>query len=91
MKIIWLFKEHRDLYDENFHLKQMLHDTIAETNLAIANKDRTIADLEYQLKQKPALDIPSLVEELFQDRPYEDGRIPDDAWLTPGQPDRTTR
>jgi hypothetical protein len=89
MSLVWLFKEHRNLYEENHHLKNILHDTIAET-------DKKIADLEDQLKfmKRPALDaetIHKLAEELFQDQPYEGGKIPDDVWLTPGPPDRDTR
>lgn len=84
MSLVWLFKEHRDLYEKYLELEQRFH-------LEIDTYEHTIKDLEEQLAKKPALDIPALIEELFQDKPYDGGKIPDSVWLTPGQPDRDVR
>ena len=78
--LVWLFQAHRDMYEHLLAVQALLE-----------HKQKQIDDLEVQLAKKPVLDIPSLVEELFQDQPYNDGRIPDTAWLTPGQIDREIR
>lgn len=93
--LLWVFKAHRAAFDrivelerKNTELLQKLD--VREKQLAVREDryEQTIKDLEEQLARKPTLDIPQLMEELFQDQPYEGGKIPDDVWLTPGAPDR---
>ncbi len=75
--LVWLFKEHRDLVTD-YHDAQKNEFRLMQI----------IADLEDQLTRKPVFDATAMAEELFQDQPYEGGKIPDDVWLTPGGPDR---
>ena len=80
--LVWLFQAHRDLYHENVELKALL-----------VSKDHTIETLEIALRTQP--DMTSVLKD-FQDRvltdqPYPDGKVPDDAWLTPGDNDRGVR
>ena len=72
----WLFKDHRDLWAENHRL------------LGI------IRDLEYQLTAKMSSDVASTTlikqyqDEVLVELPYPDGKIPTNAWLTPGEDER---
>ena len=77
MNLLYVFDSYRTIVEDNQVLKKK-----------VEVLEQVIKDLDEQLRKKPGLDIPALVEELFQDQPYEDGRIPNGAWLTPGEPDR---
>lgn len=92
-RMVWLFKDYQDLYARSIELERRIVEITTKAQDRLEEVEswaaRRVSDLEEQLARKPALDIPSLVEELFQDIPYEDGRIPDTAWLTPGDPDRS--
>jgi len=84
MNLLWLFKEHRDLQFRNLELEQRVKDVEAWA------AQRT-QDLETQLAKRAVVEMSDVVSELFQDLPYEGGKIPAEAWLTPGLPDRSER
>lgn len=90
--LLWVFKAHRNAYDRINELEHRIVEisTKAESRLADVEawSARRVSDLEEQLARKPVPTLPDLAHELFQDQPYDGGKIPDDAWLTPGQNDR---
>jgi hypothetical protein len=102
LNLLWIFPSYRQVHDTIVRLEQDLRDlTIAKDQqksdfLAVIGTNETqhakvLADLEAQLARKPVMDLSTVIQELFQDIPFEDGRIPDSCWLTPGSPDVETR
>lgn len=74
--LVWLFAAHRDLWLENQRLL------------------RLIADLEYQLNRPPeGVEgwLKQHQDEVLQEVPFKDGKIPNEMWLTPGEDDRGER
>ncbi len=95
--LVWSFKSHRELYEENLRLREKIlsctsqyENTIREKNQEILLRDQKLLDLEDQLAKKPVVFDLKDMDAFFQDLPY-DGSIPDGAWLTPGPNDRTER
>lgn len=72
-RLVWLFKEHRDL---NTQFQTLLR--------IIEEKNRTILDLERQLTTMVTpQNLAQVLETVFTEAPFPDGRIPEDLWLTP--------
>ena len=104
MKLVWLFKEYRDLvllqYDTMASCNQ-LNEQRRRQDIEHADELETvhkiyklqIKDLEAQLaaRSTAATSLEELAHSMFQEEPFENGRIPDDVWLTPGNPDRATK
>ena len=102
--LLWIFKAHRDAFTRIVELEHRIIEISnkAEHQLLEARKEldehiawsaRQLQDLEEQLMKRPAEAIVDLanLEAFFQDQPYEGNKIPDDAWLTPGLPDRVSQ
>ena len=80
MSWLFLFTEHRALYER-----------LLRSDSRVAEQERVIQDLTFQLERQaaspPSVDPVTLLQD-FQDRvlqelPYPEGKIPESAWLTP--------
>lgn len=86
--LVWLFKEYRELY-ANYKAYEIAYEkTMNDYVNQIKKLEQQILDLEQQLAKKPVLDVTELAEQIFQEVPYANGRIPDNAWVSPGKDDR---
>lgn len=67
--LLWLFADYRELVS------------------VLQEKDRIIRDLETQLANRGPRTIEDLItsyqNDTLQERPFPDGKIPDEMWLTP--------
>lgn len=68
--LVWLFPAHRQLHAENTRLAAEL----AEAHRIIGSGKL------FNLEEAMA----SYNETVLQEKPWPDNRVPDDAWLTPG-------
>jgi Mg2+ and Co2+ transporter CorA len=73
------------LFDEYWQLRELL-----------ASQARIIDDLEKQIAHRSpegALvdTLRQFQDEILAEVPFPDGKIPDNVWLTPGEPDRAER
>jgi hypothetical protein len=93
--LLWIFPSYRQAHDTIVRLEhekdQQKRDYLAIIDANEKHHASVLVDLEAQLARKPVVDLSTAIQELFQDIPYEDGRVPDAAWLTPGRPDVETR
>ena len=69
MNLVWLFAEHRELYQETLRLRQVIADL--EKQL-LFKPSETIVDTMRRYS-----------EEVLAEQPFPDGKIPDNLWLTP--------
>lgn len=82
-RLVWLFQEHRDLYERSMQQARVIDDL-----------KRVIADLETALTAKAVQDagasalIKQYQDEVLAEIPYPDGKIPAHVWLTPGEDER---
>lgn len=75
--VVWLFSEHRELYQEVERLRRVVDDL--ERQLAMKPAEVT-GDFLNELSDK-----------ILQDLPFPNNVIPDDYWLTPGENERVAR
>ena len=95
MSLVWMFKEHRNLNAELQTTKVQL-ELLSDRYLRSQEDAKNLTDAIEKLQQYIATQINTSTVDIFekyqqqilQDRPYDDGKIPDTAWLTPGDAPR---
>lgn len=90
-KLVWLFEEHRQVVAA---LQQAEKDAAILTDryLRLEEDNKKLSDTilkmqEYvtQVQSSSPIDMfERYQKQILQDEPYDDGKIPDSAWLTPG-------
>lgn len=75
--LVWLFREHREVYQEVERLRRVVDDLERQLALASLPSAEVAGDF---LKQ--------YVDSILVEEPYPDNKIPDVAWLTPGYGER---
>lgn len=97
--LLMLFKSYRELYEQLHQTqleqarKQAEWDIVAEKYLQSTQDNIKLTDTlakmqEYvnQVATKSPIDLfEQYQKQVLQDEPYADGKIPDNAWLTPGE------
>ena len=81
MNLVWLFDEHRIAIAR-----------IAALEFTLSEKDRVIADLEAQLRNRGPItfadEFHRFKDEVLSEQPFPDGKIPEHFFLTPAGDDR---
>lgn len=98
MSLVWMFKEHRDAV-ARIAAAETSCAIITDRNLRLEEDNKRLTEaLEKAMVYVQAGHSKSPVDlfeqyqkQILQDEPYVDGKIPDNAWLTPGdmEPART--
>lgn len=91
MSLVWLFQEHRDLHGE-LQAKKVELELLSDRYIRALEDTKNLTEAIEKLQQYIATQINQSTVDIFekyqreilQDRPFDDGKIPDDAWLTPG-------
>lgn len=92
MSLVWMFQEHRDLHQE-LQAKKVELELLSDRYIRALEDTKNLTEAIEKLQQYIATQINTSTVDIFekyqreilQDRPFEDGKIPDDAWLTPGE------
>lgn len=91
-QLVWLFQEHRDLHAELQAKKvelELLSDRYIRALEDTTNLTGAIKKLQdyiaTQINHSTVDIFEKYQREILQDQPFQDGKIPDDAWLTPGE------
>jgi hypothetical protein len=67
--LVWLFPAHRELHKRVVFLEGALEQAMRAVQNSAVNIDEALATYN---------------ERVLQEIPYDGGKVPDDAWLTPG-------
>lgn len=92
MNLVWLFQEHRDLHAE-LQSKKVELELLSDRYIRALEDTKNLTEAIEKLQQYIATQINQSTVDIFekyqreilQDRPFDDGKVPDDAWLTPGE------
>jgi hypothetical protein len=91
MNLVWMFRDYRDLYQRDLQ-REVLIDRLNEKIIALDEDNTKLADTVRKLQEYIAANPPNRLDlfeqyqkQILQDEPYVDGKIPDSAWLTPGE------
>lgn len=90
--LVWMFQDHRDLHAE-LQSKKVELELLSDRYLRALEDTKNLTEAIEKLQHYIATQINTSTVDIFekyqqqilQDKPYDDGKVPDDAWLTPGE------
>ena len=87
--LVWLFPAYREAVDRASRAENTAQSVMARVGELSADNSALVArvhELEQYIlaNQNPLDTFERYQKQILQEEPWEDGKIPDNAWLTPG-------